>query len=148
MGKRNKPEKAAGRIRSREPGNLLLDAPEPCDSLAARILLCIEEKERRSLRAKAAAFGAVFLGSLALAAAGLLAFGTQVSQSGFLSFASLWFSDFSAAVANWSDMVSSMVDSFPILPAAIILASVSFAIWSVGKFSQEFGLIKKLKLGN
>ncbi|MDE2018983.1 MAG: hypothetical protein KGJ13_01400 [Patescibacteria group bacterium] len=127
-------------------GKPFLDGPEPSDTLAPRILHCIEDRERRDLRMKMAVFGAMFMGSLSAAVAGFLNFGAQVSQSGFLSFASLWFSDFSAAIANWSDMLSSMVESFPALPAALVLGGVAFAAWSAGKLVSEITLMRMHRL--
>ncbi len=93
-----------------------------------------------------ALFGAVFTGSFAVAIASFLNFGSQVAHSGFLSFASLWFSDFSAAMANLPDMVSSLVDSFPIIPAALVLGGVAFAIWSAGKLMGEVGVMRQRHL--
>jgi hypothetical protein len=123
-------------------------APEPCDSLARRIMLHIEQHEQRVLRAKAAIFGAVFTGSFSVAIASFVNFGSQVSHSGFLSFASLWFSDFSTALANLPDMLSSMLESFPALSAALLLGGVAFAVWSAGKLISEIGMMRKMQLSN
>ena len=125
-----------------------LDGPEPSDALAPRILHCIEDRERRDLRLKTAAFGAAFTGSLSVVVAGFLNFGAQVSQSGFFSFTSLWFSDFSTALANWSDMLLSMIESFPALSAALVLGGFAFGLWSAMKLMDEVVAMKKLKLGN
>ena len=126
-------------------GSGFLGGPEPSDKLAPRILLCIEERERQSLRVKTAAFGAIFTGSLSLAVAGSLNFGAQASQSGLFAFSSLWFSDFSAAIANLPDVLSSMFESFPALPAALVLAGAAFCMWSMGKLIHEIAAIRKYR---
>lgn len=113
------------------------DAPEPSEGLARRILLHIEAYERRMMRIKVAAFGAVFTGSLSVAIASFMNFGAQVSHSGFLSFFSLWFSDFSTAFANLPDMLSSMIESFPAIWAALLLGGTAFALWSMSKLVHE-----------
>jgi hypothetical protein len=120
--------------------------PEPCEGLAGRIMLHIEQHERRALRIKAAFFGVAFTGSFSIAIASFVNFGSQVSHSGFLSFASLWFSDFSTAFANLPDMLSSMLESFPALSAALVLGGVAFAVWSAGKLISEIGMMRKQHL--
>jgi hypothetical protein len=145
MTKHKNPASVDSRLRGN--GNMT-GVPEPCEGLAKRIMLCIEDHERRVLRMKMAAFGAAFAGSLSLAFAGFVNFGAQVTHSGFLSFASLLFSDFSTAVSNLPDLLFSMLESFPALPAALVLGGVAFCIWSAGKLINEIGIMRKVQLSN
>jgi hypothetical protein len=112
------------------------------DDLKPRILLCIRRAEWRRLALKMAGFGAAFAGSVGLVVFGFARTATEASQSGFLSFASLLVSDFSAAVANFSDFALSMVESFPAFSAALLLSGVFFAIWSAAKFANEVALLR------
>src|SRR5581483_8770240 len=96
-----------------------MDRFSASQDLKNRILAQIAEYERRRIRAKLAGFGAAILGSL-----GVLIFGAEAalgdaSQSGFLQFASLFFSNFSSTMANFSDVMLSLVESFPVFWAAL-----------------------------
>lgn len=111
--------------------------------LTKKILLRIEREERRRRAVKTAAFGAVLFGSLALAGYGWMAVAADASHSGFLAFASLFFSDFSVAIASFSDFALSIVESFPVFPAALFLSGIFFAIWSAARFMNEIVLARR-----
>lgn len=112
------------------------------EDLKPRILLCVRRAEQRRLALKMAGFGVAFAGSVGLGVFGFIRAATEASQSGFLSFASLLVSDFSAAVANFSDFALSMVESFPAFSAALLLSGVFFAIWSAARFADEVALLR------
>ncbi|HVO28972.1 MAG TPA: hypothetical protein VMT81_03250, partial [Candidatus Paceibacterota bacterium] len=76
-------------------------------------MLRIERHERRKLIAKTAGFGVLFAGSVSLLVAAYFNLVSAADQSGFFSFASLLFSDFSIAMANFQDFAYSIIESFP-----------------------------------
>jgi len=123
--------------------NDFFEAPAPPAHLAKRILLRIEKEERRRLVIKTAAFGATLVASLSLIAYGSVAVATEASRSGFLSFGSLLFSDFSWVVGSFSDFMLSVVESFPAFPAALLLSGVFFAIWSAISFINDIALMRR-----
>jgi hypothetical protein len=114
-----------------------LAIPEPPVGLAKTILLRIEKRERRVVAIKAAASAVVFAASLWVIEAGYTSLVAGFQQSGFLAFFSLLFSDFSLIASNLPDFFFSIIESFPIFSAAIVLGGVAFAIWSMGVFINE-----------
>lgn len=109
--------------------------------LTKKILLRIERIERRRLVLKASGFGIVLAVSLALVVYGSFDLMAEASRSGFLAFSSLFFSDFSATIANFSDFILSMIESFPVFSATLVLSGVFFAIWSAAGFVSEVMLM-------
>jgi hypothetical protein len=119
-----------------------LDGPEPPVDLAKNILIGIEQRERRILMAKMAASAVVFCASLWTIAVGYLSLADGLTKSGFFSLFSLLFSDFSSITANLPDFAFSMIESFPLFSAAIVLGGIGFAIWSFALFIDETSLME------
>lgn len=111
--------------------------------LAKRILTQIDREEHRKFVIKAAAFGAALAGSLATIAWETMNVAEGLTHSGFFSFVSLLFSDFSLAMSNFSDYIFSLAASFPIFAAAALLAGIFVAIVSAGAFLREIGLMRR-----
>jgi len=116
---------------------------EPSPELAGKILRKIEYVERRRLIYKAGLFGAALLASLGLAFYGIFAVQAEAYRSGFLAFTSLFFSDFSATLSNFSDFSLSIIESFPFFSATVLLAGVFFAIWSASNFINDISLMRR-----
>lgn len=114
-----------------------VDVPEPPAGLSFTIIHRIERREARIAGIKIAASGTVFGGSVWMITAGAASFGASAAQSGFLQFGSVFFSDFGAAAANFSNSVLSLVESFPMLPAAMVLGGMVGAVWSLGTLLDE-----------
>ncbi len=109
-----------------------IPCPEPPDGLGQRILGAIARRERRILAVKTAVAAALCAGSFWVAVLGYADLMGGFAKSGFLTLASLLFSDFSVVAANLPDFLLSMIESFPIFSAATLLGGVTFAIWSIG----------------
>ena len=118
-----------------------LVVPEPPAGLARTILLRIEKRERRILAIKTAATAVFFAASVWVVQIGYTNLMGGFERSGFLTFTSLLFSDFSLVASNLSDYLFSMIESFPIFSAAILLGGVGFAIWSMGMLVNEATLM-------
>lgn len=134
--------------------DLLCDAPKPRlisyiiamkapSDLAKNILLRIDREERRRFLVKTVAFGAVLAGSLAAVVMSTMNMAADLARSGFLSFASLLFSDFSAAMASFSDFIFSLAASFPVFSAVLLLSGIFVAIWSAAGFIDEVMLTRR-----
>lgn len=117
--------------------------PEPPAGLAERILSRIDHERRRRFTVRAWSFGAVFAGSVSLIIYGSAAAAAEASQSGFLVFSSLLFSDFSSTIASFSDFLLSIAESFPVFSVAVLLSGVLFAIWSAAKLVNEFSGLRR-----
>ena len=118
----------------------VLSAPEPPAGLAQKIISRIERRERRFFFARMAGFGACLIGSLSLAGFGFINAVTELSHSGFFSFASLVFSDFSSAIANFPDFILSITESLPVIPIALLFGGIVFFLWSMAYFAKGFSI--------
>lgn len=119
-----------------------LDAPEPPAGLGKAILLRIERRERRMIILKAAVAAILFVVSVWVIKAGSASLMAGFERSGFLTLASLAFSDFSIVFSNLPDFLLSVIESFPVFSAAAVLGGVVFAIWSIGLFISEASLMR------
>lgn len=111
--------------------------------LTRKILLRIDREERRRFLIKTVAFGTVLAGSIAVVVMGTMSMASDLARSGFLSFASLFFSDFSVAMTSFSDFMFSLVASFPVFSATIFLSGVFVAVWSAAGFIDEIMLTRR-----
>jgi hypothetical protein len=109
---------------------ILRNAPEPPSYLAGRILRRIEKEERQKTFRQMAVSGALLAVS-------------RLSQSGFLSFASLFGSDFSFAAANLRELFLSLEESFPAVSAAFCVASIVFVLWFGMRLANEAGVVRR-----
>ncbi len=102
-----------------------IEDKEPPEGLLVKILLRIEEeRRRRALRGRILIFGI-----LSFAAAGALVpawneLQSEISQSGFLQFTSLFFSDFTVLMAYWKEFAFSLLESLPFLGAVSVLGTI------------------------
>jgi hypothetical protein len=110
--------------------------------LQQSIMLKIHRYQRRVLIAKTAGFGALCAASLSFIVLGYFNLMSSLAQSGFFQFASLFFSDFSSAAANFQDFAFSIVESFPVFSAALILGAIVATIWSAGNFIEDFSYLR------
>ena len=122
-----------------------LRTPAPPAGLTEKVLLAIGRRERRVLGFKIAASACVFGVSVGVAVAGYVNLVAALSQSGFFAIASLMFSDFGAMVANFPDFAFSIMESFPIFTAALLLGGVLFAIWSLAALIDEASLFRAVR---
>ena len=103
--------------------------PEPPTYLIGRILRSIEREERKRTYRQVAVSGGFSFCFFGIRCRKHRDLGADLARSGFLSFASLFRSDFSFAMANIKELALSLVESFPAISAAFCLASIGCAIW-------------------
>ena len=102
-----------------------------------RIMLRIEKERRRRMRVRIAIFGAL---SVVAAFASLFSsreFYSEFTQSGFSQFFSLIFSDGGTAVSYWQELAYSLAESFPVLAAVAVLASVFAFLFSLRFLTRD-----------
>ena len=118
----------------------------PSEELKTRILLRIAAYEEKKLRLKIVGFSAAVAGSFVTIALGVMAISGDTAQSGFFQFASLFFSNFGVAMANFSDIFYSLLEAFPALPVALFLAGVIATVWSTGHLLGEIVFARKRRI--
>ena len=102
--------------------------------LLSRILLKISEARERARKRRLVAFGslAAFSGLSFIPA---LWYGIQeFSRSNFVSYASLFITDTGVALANWREMLLSLLDSTPLFALTLIVAIAFVLLGSVKIF--------------
>ena len=117
--------------------------PEPPRDLARAIVAEVRRREIRALRVRIAASSALFAGSVYFIIVGGADFSAELARSGFFSFASLPFSDFSLMIANFWDFTFTIAESFPAFSAAALLGAVAAGVWSAGSLVDEAALLLK-----
>jgi hypothetical protein len=105
--------------------------------LQVKIMQKIKRHERRMLVVRIAGFGSLLLGSLSMLVAAYLNLVSAFAQSGFFSYAGLFFSDFGTAMANFQDFAFSIIESFPVFPAAFLVAGLIAVVWSAAHFMDD-----------
>ncbi len=75
-----------------------------------------------------------FIFSLVTIATGIHAF-SGIASSNFTDYASLIFSDTSAATSIWKELSISIVESLPVFSIGLFLASIYLLVWSAKKYS-------------
>ena len=111
---------------------------EPSENLRSSILGQIRKGET-----KKAIYDMVFSSVLSLASIStIVIFAISITkdfyQSGLSEYFSLLFSDGSSILSYWQTYVMSLVESLPIIPITMIVASTSIFIWSMNKVVKDF----------
>lgn len=97
---------------------------ELSDGLEAFILSEIGAIKRKSAQRKLALSYAGIFGSVIAATYFVVSFGGGIVESEFFSLISLAFSDLGIVLANWKEFVYSLLETFPVVYAAVILAPI------------------------
>jgi small basic protein len=122
---------------------ILRQSPEPPAYLAEKVLCSIRKEESKRIRRQIAVSGMLLVVSLGSAVASMMSLGGELSRSGFLSFVSLFSSDFSSVTANFREVFFSLIESFPAVSAALCIASVAFVLWFGVRLVNEAGTIRR-----
>jgi hypothetical protein len=122
---------------------ILSQSPEPPAYLAGMILRRIEKEERRKTFRQMLVSGILLICSSVSFVASAMDMGTRLSRSGFLSFISLFGSDFSFATANIKEVSFSLIESFPAMSAALSVASITLVLWFGVSLIKEAGIIRR-----
>lgn len=97
---------------------------EPPVGLADRIMDKIRLEQRKLAMRKAALFSFTFLASLIALFPAFKMLNSDMANSGFLSFSSLIFSDFSTVMIYWRNFGMAVLETLPAMSFAIFLAVV------------------------
>jgi len=123
-----------------------LKTPQASLGLLNKIMFKIDlESQRISLKRRLFAFG---LMTAATAGALVPAFQmviTRLNESGFNTFFSLLFSDFSIVLREWQTFFASLMESFPIMSFVLLLAGLLIFIQVLKLFIKNLNLILTYK---
>ena len=122
---------------------ILRQSPEPPAYLAGMILRRIKKEERRKMFRQMLVSGILLIVSFAASVASLMDMGAKLTRSGFLSFVSLFNSDFSFAIANIREVSFSLIESFPATSVALSIASITLALWFGVRLIKEAGIMRR-----
>ena len=99
--------------------------------------------ERRVLAVQITGFSIAFFTSVVLVIIAWVNLDNALASSGCLNFASLFFSDFSIAIANFQDFAFSMMESFPVFSAAFFVGGMIVSIWSATHLIDDIGAVRE-----
>lgn len=107
---------------------------EPSLKLESFILAKIERERNKIIREKKALAWAGILGSAMAAIYAVSIFGQEILQSDFWSIISLAFSDINIVLSNWNDYALSLLETFPAVYAAFMLAPIFILLLSLDAY--------------
>lgn len=107
---------------------------EPSSGLERAVLVWIEAEKSLKIRRKRiiSVFGLAFSGTAAAWAG--LTFGNEILQSEFWKLVSLAFSDLGIVLANWKDFSYSLLEAFPAVYVAVIIAPIFTLFLSISSY--------------
>lgn len=112
--------------------NFINDLPEPPKELFGRIMSRIRREQKlETVKQRIAIFSIGALASLAAVFPAFQILETELASSGFFSFFSLLFSDFSIVAAYWQNFALSLLETLPIMGLAAVLAASAFFLGSI-----------------
>ncbi len=106
---------------------------DPPQRLYGNILVRIETEQKRKIKVQFTLMGIIALCSLGALVPALQYTVRELSQSGFLQYLSLLFSDSAAITLYWKEFTLSLVESFPIFGITTVL-SILFISLGLMKF--------------
>jgi hypothetical protein len=111
---------------------------EPSKKLESSILSKIKiEETKRTVYKIVFSFGA-FIISISTGIIFAINIIKDASQSGLSDYLSLIFSDGSAIISFWQSYMMSIAESLPIIPIAILVASIWIFVWSLNTILVTF----------
>lgn len=121
-----------------------LETVEPPKDLSIRLMLRYQQEQKTKIlmrKLHLSLFSLVTVASAVFLVPTIKAFLASVSESGFLYFFSLLFSDFKIMVANWQVFGLSLLESLPVLNLAILLFVIFIFLGSLKFLSKDLKII-------
>lgn len=116
----------------------------PPAGLLEKILKHIHREERILVLRKIIVFSVLFAGSLIGLIPSFRILSADLSQSGFFSFFSLIFSDFSAVMGYWQNFGMILLESLPAVSLALFLAILITFLQSLKSLTKNIKNIKTI----
>lgn len=108
----------------------------PADGLSERIFVAVRAEKDRVIKWK------LMISRWELGLSGMISvtaaffFGQAIAQSEFWNIVSLIFSDMATVAQNWQNFSYSLLETFPIISAAAILAPIMALMFSFSKYLE------------
>jgi len=119
-----------------------LKAPEPPAGLFEKIIQRLYQEQRISaLRRRLLILSAVLSGSMVALIPAFRALQTGLTESGFMEFFSLLFSDLAVVIAHWQDFASALLESLPVMSAVVLLSAVFVVLGSLKFIARDMKFI-------
>jgi len=123
-----------------------LETPRANSVLLNKIMLKIDlESQRISLKRRLFAFGLLTATTASALVPAFQLVITRLNESGFSTFFSLLFSDFSIVLREWQTFFASLMESFPIMSFVLLLAGLLIFIQILKLFIKNLNLILTYK---
>jgi len=119
---------------------------EPPKGLLEKIIKRIHREERFLVLRNTIIFSATLILSILGFIPSFKMLSSDFSQSGFLNFSSLMFSDFSIVSAHWQSFVMVLLETLPVLSLALFLAILLTFLESVKHLTKDVKIIKSHNL--
>ncbi len=123
-----------------------LPSPDLPEGLFGVVLAKIAARKKARIKFHLAIFALTSVISLAALVPALTSLSRGFSNSGFMEFLSLTFSDFRIVSAYWQNYVLSLLEALPVLETAIFLAILLSLIESLRLTIRDLKIFHKLKL--
>ncbi len=122
-----------------------IDYKEPPSGLLDKIILHIySERRRQVLRTRIVLFGTLSFVAIAALVPAWQGLQSGISQSGFLQFISLIFSDSAVVITYWQNFALSLLESLPALEAAAVLGAIFAFLFSLKFLIRDINAMFKL----
>ncbi|MDZ4385572.1 MAG: hypothetical protein U0944_04110, partial [Candidatus Moranbacteria bacterium] len=109
---------------------------EPTQGLESRIFQAVAMEEYRAVRRKLLVSRLGLGVSMAVFLAAVSVFGNAILQSEFWNLVSLVFSDMWVVAQNWNEFAYSLMETFPTVSVAAILAPVMILLFSFSVYLE------------
>ena len=113
----------------------------PPIGLLEKILKRIHKEERLLVLRRIIIFSITLIGSLLGIVLAFKTLLSDFSQSGFMSFFSLMFSDFSTVMAHWQSFSLILLESLPAISLALFLSVVLICLQSIKVLTKNIKMI-------
>jgi len=118
--------------------NQLFSVIEPSENLRNSIINKIKKEEMKRTIYKIVFSSVVSLSSVSLAIFSITYVIKDAYQSGLSEYLSLLLSDGGLLVSYWQTYAMSIVESLPIVPITLVVASIWIFVWSVNSVFEAF----------
>lgn len=116
---------------------------EPPKGLLEKIMKRIHREERLLVLRRIIIFSAMLIGSVAAFVPSFKTLSADLSQSGFLRFFSLIFSDFSSIRMYWQSFTMILLETLPVVSVVIFLAVLLAFLESIKHLTKDVKTIIK-----
>jgi len=120
---------------------------QPPADLFAKVMACIAaERKRLTMRRKFLIGLVCFAATFTVGIPVWQSFRSEIAQSGFVEYATLFFYDFKTVANSWQDFSLSLLESLPVVTTVEFLLVVLASLFSLKSMSKYRGSVARLQL--